>query len=255
MKLAGKVAIVTGGGTGIGRAIAERFAAEGASLMIAQRRADKAEEAAAEIRANGALAASMGIDIRSRGQVEELVRRTIAIYGRLDILVNNAGITGMAAISPFLESSEEFVDDIVDVNLKGTIYCSQEAARAMAAREGGVIIHISSVAAVAAQEGASIYCASKAALSGLTRAMALELSPLGIRVNCLLPGDIMIETNQAIAEEMKQQNVSGKYFRRIPAGRRGRPDEVAGAAVFLASDDATYIQGATLVVDGGFLIY
>lgn len=255
MKLAGKVAIVTGGGTGIGRAIAERFAAEGASLMIAQRRADKAEEAAAEIRANGALAASMGIDIRSRGQVEELVRRTIAIYGRLDILVNNAGITGMAAISPFLESSEEFVDDIVDVNLKGTFYCSQEAARAMAAREGGVIIHISSVAAVAAQEGASIYCASKAALSGLTRAMALELSPLGIRVNCLLPGDIMIETNQAIAEEMKQQNVSGKYFRRIPAGRRGRPDEVAGAAVFLASDDATYIQGATLVVDGGFLIY
>lgn len=255
MKLAGKVAIVTGGGTGIGRAIAERFAAEGASLMIAQRRADKAEEAAAEIRANGALAASMGIDIRSRGQVEELVRRTIAIYGRLDILVNNAGITGMAAISPFLESSEEFVDDIVDVNLKGTFYCSQEAARAMAAREGGVIIHISSVAAVAAQEGASIYCASKAALSGLTRAMALELSPLGIRVNCLLPGDIMIETNQAIAEEMKQQSVSGKYFRRIPAGRRGRPDEVAGAAVFLASDDATYIQGATLVVDGGFLIY
>lgn len=255
MKLAGKVAIVTGGGTGIGRAIAVRFAAEGASLMIAQRRADKAEEAAAEIRANGALAASMGIDIRSRGQVEELVRRTIAIYGRLDILVNNAGITGMAAISPFLESSEEFVDDIVDVNLKGTFYCSQEAARAMAAREGGVIIHISSVAAVAAQEGASIYCASKAALSGLTRAMALELSPLGIRVNCLLPGDIMIETNQAIAEEMKQQNVSGKYFRRIPAGRRGRPDEVAGAAVFLASDDATYIQGATLVVDGGFLIY
>ncbi len=253
--LTGRVAIVTGGGTGIGRAISERFIADGASVVIAQRRIEKGEEVAATLRGRGANAVAIHVDISDRRQVRRLVDETLSHFGGIDILVNNASMTGLAALAPFLECPDELINGVIDINLKGTIICSQEAAKEMAGRGGGAIIHISSVAAYAAQEGATVYCATKAALEGLTRAMALELSPYGIRVNCIAPGDILTESNEMIEQDMKRKGVSGRYFRQIPLGRRGAPEEVAAAAAFLASDEASYVQGATLLVDGGFLIY
>lgn len=255
MRLKDKIAIVTGGGSGIGKGIAARFSAEGAKVVIAQRHRGNAEAAAEELRLRGAEVIAVPADISDRKLVRELVSRTIAQFQRIDILINNAGITGLPAISPFLDCSDEHLNTVVDVNLKGTIICSQEVAKEMVKSGGGVIINISSVAAYAAQEGATVYCATKAGLEGLTKAMALELSPHNIRVNCIAPGDIRIETNEVIHNEMKASGVSGQYFRQIPLGRRGTPDEIAAAAVFLASDESSYVQGATILVDGGYLIY
>lgn len=255
MRLKEKIAIVTGGGAGIGKGIAERFAAEGAKLVIAQRHLDKAEEVAENLRSRGAEAIAVEVDISNRRLVQELVRRTMERFHGIDILINNAGLTGLPAIAPFLTCSDEHLNTVIDINLKGTIICSQEVAKEMVRRGRGVIIHISSVAAYAAQEGATVYCAAKAGLEGLTRAMALELSPHNIRVNTVAPGDILVEKNEMIGDEMKERGVSGKYFRPIPMGRRGRPNEIAAAAVFLASEESSYIQGTTVVVDGGFLIY
>jgi NAD(P)-dependent dehydrogenase (short-subunit alcohol dehydrogenase family) len=255
MRLQGKIAIVTGGGSGIGKGIAERFVAEGAKVVIAQRDLAKAEELAKKLRLQGAEVIAVAVDISNRKLVRELVRTTISQFHRVDILINNAGITGLPAISPFLACSDEHLNTVVDINLKGTIICSQEIAKEMVERDGGAIVHISSVAAYAAQEGAAIYCATKAGLEGLTKAMALELSPYNIRVNCIAPGDIRIETNEFGRDEMKASGVSGQYFRQIPLGRRGTPDEIAAAAVFLASEESSYIQGTTILVDGGFLTY
>jgi len=255
MRVDGKVAIVTGGGTGIGRGISRALAQAGARVVIAQRRVEKAAVMADALRSEGFEAIALGVDISKRPQVQELVTRTLQRWGRIDILVNNAAITGLPAIAPFLECSEEQLDLIVNVNLKGTFICSQEVARVMVRQGSGSIIHISSVAAFAAQEGASIYCATKAGIIGLTRAMALELAPYCVRVNCLAPGDILTETNEALLDELRAHGIFGQYARRIPLGRRGRPEDIGPAVVFLASEDAAYITGATLVIDGGFLIY
>ena len=177
MKLKDRVAIITGGGTGIGKGIARCFAREGARLMLAQRRLEVAERTAGELGGR-----AMTCDVSSRSQVERLIEETLGHYGRIDILVNNAAITGLPALTPFLECSEEAWDTILDVNLKGTFLCSQLAARHMVSRGQGVIINISSVGAYAAQSWAAAYCASKGGMEGLTKAMALDLSSHGIRV-------------------------------------------------------------------------
>jgi 3-oxoacyl-[acyl-carrier protein] reductase len=195
------------------------------------------------------------VDISSRQLVRELVRTAIAQFQRVDVLINNAGITGLPAISPFLDCSDEHLNTIVDVNLKGTIICSQEVAKEMVNSGGGVIINMSSVAAFAAQEGATVYCSTKAGLEGLTKAMALELSPHNIRVNCIAPGDIRLDRNDFNPDKIRLSGVTGQYFRQIPLRRRGTPDEIARVAVFLASAESSYIQGTTIVVDGGFLVY
>jgi len=169
-------------------------------------------------------------------------------------LVNNAAVTGPRASAKFLEIGDDLLEKTIDVNIKGTFIISQEVARRMIGN-GGVIIHISSVGAFAAQEGAAAYCATKAALTGLTKAMALELAPHGIRVNGIAPGDILTETNANVQNEAKERGISGDFFRKIPLSRRGSPEDIGRVAVFLASDDASYITGETIVVDGGFLIY
>ncbi len=254
MRLKDKVAIVTGGGTGIGKGISRSLAEAGARVVIAQTRGEKAEETARELQAEGHEILPLSVDIRSRARVQELVARTIERWGQIDILVNNAAVTGARAVAPFLDLTDKFLDETVDVNLKGTFICSQEAARRMLGR-GGAIINISSVGAFAAQEGATAYCATKAGLVGLTRAMALELAPHGIRVNCVAPGDIQTETNENIVDDIKKRGIKGRYFRQIPLGRRGRPADIGPTIVFLASDDSAYIVGETIVVDGGFLTY
>jgi NAD(P)-dependent dehydrogenase (short-subunit alcohol dehydrogenase family) len=254
MRLAGRVAIITGGGTGIGKGISRALAAEGARVAIAQRQLSTAEEACRELQAAGLEGMPVCADIRDRVQVQEMVARTVERWGAVDVLVNNAAVTGARAVTPFLDCPDELLDEIVDVNLKGAFICSQEVARRMVGR-GGAIINISSVGAFAAQEGAVAYCASKAGLVGLTKAMALDLAPHAIRVNCVAPGDILTEASRNVQGEMTQQGVSGKYFREIPLGRRGTPEEIGKTVLFLASDDSSYITGETIIVDGGFLNY
>lgn len=254
MKLADNVAIVTGGGTGIGLGISRSLAEAGSRVAIAQPTMVKAERAADLLRREGYDAFPIVVDIRSRAQVLQMLSSVVEMWGRIDVLVNNAAFTGAKAASPFLEIDDDLLDRTIDVNLKGTFIVSQETARLMVGT-GGAIIHISSVGAFAAQEGASVYCATKAALTGLTKAMALELAPHGIRVNCIAPGDIRTETSANVTDEIKEQGMSGNYFRKIPLNRRGSPAEIGPTAVFLASDDSAYITGETIVVDGGFLIY
>jgi NAD(P)-dependent dehydrogenase (short-subunit alcohol dehydrogenase family) len=254
MRLKNKVAIVTGGGTGIGLGISRSLAAEGAAVVIAQSTLEKAEKAAAELRREGYDILPVAVDISRRELVHKMIADTMEKFGAIDIVVNNAALTGPRVSDHFLDVSDELLVRTIDVNLKGTFIVSQESARKMVGR-GGSIIHISSVGAYAAQEGASVYCATKSALVGLTKTMALELAQHNIRVNAIAPGDIRTETSENVTAEKKERGFSGNYVRRIPLNRRGDPTEIGPTAVFLASDDSSYITGETIIVDGGFLIY
>lgn len=254
MRLKDKVAVVTGGGTGIGMGISRSLAEAGAKVVVAQSTIEKAERAADELRSEGHDVLAVAVDISRRDLVQKLVAATMERFGAIDILVNNAALTGSKVSEHFLELSDELLERTIDVNLKGTFIMSQEAARVMVGR-GGSIIHISSVGAYAAQEGASVYCATKSALFGLTKTMALELAPHNIRVNAIAPGDIRTETSENVVGEKEERGFSGDYGRKIPLNRRGEPVEIGTTAVFLASDDSSYITGETIIVDGGFLIY
>jgi NAD(P)-dependent dehydrogenase (short-subunit alcohol dehydrogenase family) len=254
MSLQDRVAIITGGGTGIGFGIAGVLAARGARLVLAQLGVQKAEEAAQRLPGIDVLCVET--DVANRASVDRMIQAAIERFGRIDILVNNAALTGAPAIAPFLDCSPGQLDAIIDVNLKGTFHCSQAAAREMVkARRPGNIVNIASVGAFAAQELASVYCASKAGQVALTKAMALELAPHGIRVNTVAPGDIYTPANAAIVADLKSSGATGNYLRRTPLGRRGRPEEIGHAVAFLVSDEASFVTGATLLADGGFLAY
>jgi 3-oxoacyl-[acyl-carrier protein] reductase len=254
MKLHSKIAIVTGGGTGIGKGITRVLAEAGARIVVAQRRLLAAERVCEELQAAGLEGFPVQMDVTDRKQVQQMISRTLDRWGAIDILVNNAAVTGARALAPFLDCSDDLLTEVFDVNLKGVFVCSQEVAQKMVGR-GGVIINVSSVGAFAAQEGAAAYCATKAGMIGLTRGMALDLAQHGIRVNCVAPGDIVTETSANVHDDARQQGVSGNYFRRIPLGRPGTPEEVGKTVLFLASEDSSYLTGETIVVDGGFLIY
>jgi NAD(P)-dependent dehydrogenase (short-subunit alcohol dehydrogenase family) len=248
MSFSGKVVVVTGGATGIGFATAKVFAERGARVIIAQRDARRGLEAVQRLKPVDAI--SVELDIRDAGAVERCIHSVIEGFGGIDVLINNASVTGAAALGSFLDSTPELIDRVVDTNLKGTIYCSQAVARHMIqSKRRGSIIHVSSVGAYAAQENASVYCATKAAQVMLTQAMAIELGPHGIRVNCVAPGDIQTETSADATGEVKKSGASGRFLRFTPMDRRGSPEEVGRAIAFLASDDATFVTGTTLVVD------
>lgn len=258
-RLQDKVVIITGGGTGIGWGIAQSCAREGARLVLAQRPADiqLAEDKVAELQTAGHSALAIGCDITRRDQVRDMVARTVSEFGRLDVMVNNAALTGASAeVRPFLEETDEHWRKLIDVNLNGAFICTQEAAFQMVEQgQGGGIISISSVAQYAAQENASPYCAAKAGLDGLTKGAALELAAHNIRVNLVAPGDIFTEANADITEQVTSAGGTGRYFRHTPLGRRGDPKEIGAVVAFLASDEASFVTGATWLVDGGFLSY
>ncbi|HXA49034.1 MAG TPA: SDR family oxidoreductase [Candidatus Acidoferrum sp.] len=239
MRFTDQVVVVTGAGHGIGRAVAERFAREGARVVVNDLNQKRAEEVAAAIGGIGIAA-----DVSSSAQVDAMFDRVLSEFGRIDVLVNNAG--DIYAARHFLDGDEAWWDHLLDVNLKGAFLCSRRAARAMAERGRGVILHMSSGGATRAHRGNVAYDASKGGIEAMTRAMALDLAPYGIRVNAVVPGLIRTyDISDHAAEER------GKV---VPMGRLGDPEDLAGPTVFLASEDARYVTGICLPVDGGVLV-
>jgi len=245
MKLADKIALVTGASQGIGLACAQRLVQDGARVMLADVRPEVAEAAAAL----GEAARYFVADVSQKSDVDALFAATIEAFGRVDILVNNAGVTHAA---DFLDLREEDFDRVMRVNLKSMFLCSQAAARDMVARaSGGCIINMSSVNAELVIPNQVPYVISKGGVNQLTRVAAISLAPHGIRVNAIGPGTILTElAKQAVLSSPEARHT---ILSRTPLGRCGEPEEVASIASFLASDDASYMTGQTLYADGGRL--
>lgn len=246
MKLEGKVALVTGAGRGIGKGIAEHLALEGAAVAINYSHSEDGARATAEgIIERGGRAIVQQADISSVAQARALVERTAAHFGRLDILVNNSGVDTSA---PFLDVTEEAFHHILDTNLKGSFFCAQFAAREMAKAGHGRIISIGSVHSQATMPGYSVYAASKGAIDALTRQLSLEMAPLGITVNTIAPGAVEVE--KFIGDPAYDAQAVGAE---IPLGRVGYPGDISAAVVFLASEDAGWLTGQVITIDGGTL--
>jgi 3-oxoacyl-[acyl-carrier protein] reductase len=246
VRLEGKTAVITGAANGIGRAIAETFAREGAKLVLAGVRGEDLERVAASLREQGHDAAGMPVNVTSREQVERLMQETVRMHGRIDIVVNNAGILADAQL---VKMTEEQWDRVIDVNLKGVFLVGQAAARIMKEQGGGVILNASSVVGLYGNFGQTNYAAAKWGVIGMTKTWAKELGKYGVRVNAVAPG--MIAT--AMTEQMPA-NVLEMMKQKAPLGRMGTPEEVANGYLFLASDEASFVTGAVLSIDGGMTI-
>ncbi len=238
-----KIVMVTGAAHGIGRAIALRFGSEGAQVVVNDVDAAGAEATVQAIITQGGLAVPGVADVSDKGQVDHLFDTVLERFGTIDVLVNNAGIIN--AERHFLEADEAWWDRVLAINLKSVFLCSYRAAHVMARRHQGVIISMSSGGATHSHRGMAAYDASKGGIEALTRAMALDLAPYGIRVNALVPGSI---DSQGMNPEIKRERGVT-----VPLGRVGEPEELAGPAAFLASEDASYITGHIIAVDGGLL--
>ena len=245
MRLEGKVAAITGGGLGIGRATALTFAAEGAVVALGDVDHGAAEAVAREIDALGGKAIAVRVDVGDAREVEAFVDRTVAELGRLDVLFANAGIAHSA---PFLAHPEAQWHRVLRVNLTGVFLCCQAAARQMVKQGGGRIITTASINGFRGVENLVGYNVAKAGVIELTRTMAVELAEHNITVNAIAPAQIDTRLTRGLDEDARRRRVD-----RIPMGRFGQPDEVARAALFLASDDASFVTGHTLAVDGGYL--
>lgn len=238
-----KIVLVTGAGSGIGRAIAHRFGSEGAHVVVNDVNEASAQATAQTIITNGGSAIAGVADVSDKSQVDRLFDTALERFGTVDVLVNNAGLINVER--HFLEADEAWWDRVLAVNLKSVFLCSLRAAHIMAPRHQGVILNMSSGGATHSHRGMASYDASKGGIEALTRAMALDLAPYGIRVNALIPGSI--DTQGMSPETKRERGVT------IPLGRVGEPEDMAGPAAFLASEDASYITGHLIAVDGGLL--
>jgi len=250
MKLANKIALITGAGSGLGREAALLFAAEGAAIAVADLNLESANRSAAEIVAAGGKAVALRVDVSNEADVRAMVDATIAGLGVPDVVYNNAGTIGKSGFLATMET--ETFDQVIAVNLRGVFLGMKYTLPHMARRGGGSVINQSSAAGLVGIRGSAAYCASKAGVIALTRVAALEYGRYKIRVNCICPG--LIDT--PMAQELRTGELdpaSAETMRRVsPFGRMGTPDEIAKAALFLASDDSTYATGATFVIDGGW---
>jgi NAD(P)-dependent dehydrogenase (short-subunit alcohol dehydrogenase family) len=245
MRLQGRVAAITGGALGIGAATARLFAAEGAAVAVGDVKADAAEAVVEEIVQSGGRAIAVGVDVGDAGQVQAYLDRTVAELGRLDVMFANAGIAHSA---PFLEHAEAQWHRVLRVNLTGVFLCCQIAARLMVKQGGGRIITTASINGFRGVENLVGYNTAKAGVIELTKTMAVELAQHNIQVNAIAPAQIDTRLTRGYSDEARARRVA-----RIPMGRFGEADEVARVALFLASDDASFVTGHTLAVDGGYL--
>ncbi|HLY22327.1 MAG TPA: SDR family oxidoreductase [bacterium] len=249
IRLDGKVAVVTGGGHGIGRGIAERLAQAGADLVIAGRKPDALDAAHTAIERLGRRCVTVTADVRDDGAGRRIADRAVSAFGRLDVLVNNAGINHR---TPTLEVTEAEWDEVVDTNLKGVFFCAQAAARVMLAAGGGSIVNVGSTMSFVALPNRATYCASKGGVATLTKQLAMEWAPRGIRVNAVAP--TFVETEMT-AEVLRDPATRAQVIGRIPMGRVLDVDEVARTVLYLASPAASGITGIILPVDGGYLAH
>ena len=249
MKLDNRTAIVTGARRGIGRAIALALAGEGANVVVSDISQEDCEKVITEIEGLGRRGLALKCDVTSRTEVEDMVTRAVAEFGKLDILVNNAGII---AFKPFLELTDEDWDNIMNVNLKGQFLCARTVAKEMIKNKRGRIINIASISSGGCGIAFPLiahYTASKGGVMALTEALALELTPQGINVNAICPGAVDTDMAKGVKESGQLEQV----LLRIPRGRLGQPEDIANLAVFLASKESDYISGAAMVIDGGWL--
>ena len=245
-RLTDKVAIVTGASRGIGRAIALRLAEEGADVSVTATTKEGAERTAAEVEKLGRRALPVALNVAEYAETESLVKQVLDAFGRLDVLVNNAGITRDNLL---VRMRPEEWGEVLAVNLSGTFNCIRAATKTFMKQRAGKIINISSVVGVMGNAGQANYCASKAGIIGLTKSVARELAPRNVQVNAVAPGFIATDMTRQLGESVEKELVSA-----IPVGRIGAPEDVAALVAFLASDDANYITGQVLHVDGGMVM-
>ena len=243
MRLKDKVCIITGSANGIGLAAARKFAAEGAVTIVCDLQGEQVAAAVAGIEAEGGRAAGYVVNVADRATVDAMVADVKARHGRIDVLVNNAGITRDARL---VKMTEVQWDAVIDVNLKGVFHCTQAVAETLLAQGAGSIVNTSSVTGVYGNFGQSNYAAAKAGLIGLTKTWARELGPRGVRVNTVVPGSVATHILDTVPPEILARIKEGCWLRRI-----GRPEELANVYAFLASDEASYVNGATIEVSGG----
>ena len=242
----GKVAVVTGAARGIGKAIAERLAAEGADLVICDLQAEWLAETAAAIQALGRKALPLAVDVGAGDSVTACIDEVVKVFGKIDIMVNNAGITKDTLL---VRMSDEQWDDVLRVNLKGVFLFSRACAKVMMKQRSGSIVNIASVIGLIGNAGQCNYAASKAGVIALTKSTAKELGSRGVRVNAIAPGFIQSRMTDVLTQEVKDKMLSA-----IPLNCFGKPEDIAKAVVFLASNEAEYITGQTLSVNGGMVM-
>ena len=247
LELNGKVGVVIGGTSGIGRAIARGMAEAGADVIPTSRRMAQVEAAAKDIEERGRRSLRITSDVSDRSSLQRVLDESVKAFGKVDILVNSAGRTKRG---PTLDFSEEDWNDILETNLTGTLRACQVFGRHMLSREYGSIVNIASLSTFVALYEVAAYSASKAAVASLTKSLAIEWAPRGVRVNAIAPGVFRTALNQKLLDETERGR---EFLLRTPMRRFGNVEELAGAAIFLASDAASFVNGEVLVVDGGFL--
>ena len=252
-RLAGKVALITGGGTGIGRAIAQAFAREGASVAVAGRRLEKVKEVAGAIENQGGAALALECDVTLAKDADRALAETTEKFGKFNVLVNNAGTLSGSTVDTI---SEQDWDRVITVNLKGPFLMSRAALREFRKNGGGTIVNISSVLGLVAMKDRAAYCASKGGVTMLTKAMALDHAHENVRVNCICPSIVETELVKGLFDDSEQgKRLKQSRLGTIPLGRFGKPADVAELAVFLASDESSWLTGTAIPLDGGLTAF